>query len=572
MNNSVIIFDSTTKLINPNDEEFKFEKLIELYLVDEKNIDDVFTEFIEEHLNSKIYNNIFIPLCFGKTLSDYLGLRFACHIRCTPNINQNINIYLYSFTGIKDLFSNDCFNIIKTKGVFFIDYDVNTILKYCNEEKTYLSKDNIINEIKKLNLQIPANYEDNHSITNEWAIYRWSHSIDANDDGIAKITGIQNSNLYFKYLRTIYPVGHLDKFDSKLLKINFEGHPKVLYIDDEADKGWYEIFCNILCDNNKINFDYLDDEFNGKSKDEIIDISIKKIIDEDIDIVILDFRLHKEDFDNNNVKEVTGYQILKKIKECNKGIQVIIFSATNKIWNLQALQEAGVDGFIIKESPENSIDVNFTNQSINNFLFTFNKCLNKLFIKDFYQKLDVLKNELIPRKNFKTSKNPLPKEFVDESIKWLELSYDTLSDGLSDERQTASFLFMFSVLENISNRIIDVENPIAVNNKPGMFKFEFRLNSKRLRRFQEDENNPGFYRKTKGLLESKRNIPWIFKILNTLDFISDEKISDEELNSLIKKRNQIIHANSTMGDIINIDSNIIKFLNSIIYTGLINIK
>lgn len=48
------------------------------------------------------------------------------------------------------------------------------------------------------------------------------------------------------------------------------------------------------------------------------------------------------------------------IKKINPGIQVIIFSATNKVWNLQALQEAGADGFIIKESPENSIDPNFT--------------------------------------------------------------------------------------------------------------------------------------------------------------------------------------------------------------------
>jgi len=314
MNNSIIFFDSSTKLINPNDEEFKSKKLVELFLDNEKDIDELFSKFIEDNLYSNIYTNIFIPLCFGKTLSDFLGLRFATHVRCTSTNNQNVNIFIYSFAGIKDLFSNECFNILKTEGVLLIDYDVDTILKCCNEEKIHLSKDNIINEIKKLNLQIPYNYEDNHSIANEWAIYRWSEAINANDDSIDKIKDIQKSNLYFKYLKTINPISHLDKLTSAQLKINHQDNPKILYIDDEAEKGWYEIFCAILDDENKLYFRHLDNEFNEKSKEEIIDISFKKIIDEDIDLVILDFRLHKKDFENRSIEEITGYQILKKIK------------------------------------------------------------------------------------------------------------------------------------------------------------------------------------------------------------------------------------------------------------------
>ena len=76
------------------------------------------------------------------------------------------------------------------------------------------------------------------------------------------------------------------------------------------------------------------------------------------------------------------YTLLKRIKEYNKGIQVIIFSATNKIWNLQALQEAGADGFILKESPENNFDFDFTKQSVLNMIDKTSECLGMIFLKD----------------------------------------------------------------------------------------------------------------------------------------------------------------------------------------------
>jgi hypothetical protein len=69
-----------------------------------------------------------------------------------------------------------------------------------------------------------------------------------------------------------------------------------------------------------------------------------------------------------------------------------------------------------------------------------------------------------------------------------------------------------------------------------------------LRNFIEDENNKGYYRKTNRVYESSRHIPWVIKILNTIDFITDENLNEEDLTKLVKKRNDFIHANSTTGD------------------------
>jgi hypothetical protein len=66
-------------------------------------------------------------------------------------------------------------------------------------------------------------------------------------------------------------------------------------------------------------------------------------------------------------------------------------------------------------------------------------------------------------------------------------------------------------------------------------------------------------------------MPWVIKILNTIDFITDENLNEEDLTKLVKKRNDFIHANSTTGDKVSISIDDLKFLNHVITLGLKNI-
>ena len=569
MNRSIIFFDSTTRLVNPSDSGFNDKKIVELFIATEKNIDQQLTGIISENIIDDEFTNIIIPVCFGDFLSNFLGLRFATHIRCTTGINQHANIFLYSFTGIKDYFSNECFNILRTKGVFLIDYNIDSIINSTFIKEKQLSKSNLVHEVKKLKLDVPLNYEDPHSIANEWAIYRWANTISTKDESIGKIESKLENDLYFKYLKTIYPTSEFQLLKEDDLKLNFEGKPTVLYIDDEAEKGWKEIFEKILIDNNNTDFIHLGNEFNEKTKNEVVEFSLKKVIDKDVDLVILDFRLHKEDFEKIPIEDITGYQILKRIKEYNKGIQVIIFSATNKIWNLQALQEVGADGFIVKEAPENSNDPGFTKKSIENMMISINSCFEHSFLKYFESKHNQLKFELLPRKEFNQTSKPLPKEFVDEVLKWSGLCLNILHNKLNQGNLTSTFLLYFSIIENMSNRVIETENPI---HEGKFYKFQFRKNFQRLNNFIEDEENEGFYRKTNSKYKSKsRRLAWAIKIYNTIDFISDDQYSLESINELVSKRNKIIHLNSTFGDVIEIEKKDIILLNDIMNKGLLNI-
>lgn len=357
--------------------------------------DTFLNELISRFLYETKFDNIFIPLCFGATLSDFNGLRLASMIRCTKSKNQLSNIFIYGFVGVEYIFDNEYFNILKTKNVELIDYKKANFEKAVKKDCELLLIGELAREISKLKLEVPDNYDDNHSIANEWSIYRWANTIGATDKDIEQIENKVENQLYFKYLQTIFPISNIPKIEENELKIKDLQNSKILYIDDEADKGWYEVFCKILVDINEVQeFHYLGDELKDKSQEKIINLSLGKIKEQDTDIVILDFRLHESDF-TDDISKVTGLKILKEIKKINPGIQVIIFSATNKVWNLQALQNAGADGFIFKESPENSVESKFTEEIIRSLIYELDKANQRRFLKRVFNLLNKISSNIL---------------------------------------------------------------------------------------------------------------------------------------------------------------------------------
>jgi hypothetical protein len=536
--------------------------------------DEKLSEKVNEWLGQEEFDNIFIPLCFGDVLSDYNGLRLAAHIRCSENVNQFKRIFIYSFVDINELIQNDYFGILKSKNVHLIGYKKSALRAAGNSSYLELLPVDLPNEILKLNLQTPKNYTDSHAIVNEWSILQWSRTIGCEEtDELRKVFKNVQNNIYFKYLRTIQPIPPECKFSSNELSIKFEGSPKVLLIDDESEKGWSEIFGVLLWDKNNIYFDYIGNDFKSLSSDEIVRKSLEKIVDEDFDVVVVDFRLTQLDFDKSTENEKTSLRLIKEIKKKNLGIQVIGFSATSKIWNLKSLEAVGVNGFTPKGNPFVN-DKNFVKDSISGFIQNLQECFKLNFLKEFYKDQVEIENDLIPRLKLRHER-PLPKEFVNEALKWLNLSNEVLSVGyLSEAKIVSSFIFKFSVLESLANRIIDSDQPILVrrgNNNEKIFQFQYRLTDNLLMRFKEDKNNKGFYRKTNEVFESNGQIPWAIKILNTITFLSDKKLSEEELTIIVKKRNDFIHANTTTGDKVNISIADLVFLNNIITVGLKNI-
>jgi CheY-like chemotaxis protein len=369
------------EIANPN---FSFDKKV--------------TEILNQ-FESQEFDVIFIPFSLSEeNYIEFLGLQFAYHIRLTQSFNNTMSSIVF-FGNESPEIINKITNagvILFTPGVYCTTksnvLDFKKQIAHILENRPKISKEDYTNNfLERINIQPPSNYSTHHSIANEWSILRWAKALSVNKDkDIGNIESKIGASLYFKFLNAKYPIKNTNKIEDNDLELNNNG--KVLYIDDEAEKGWSELFSELLY--TKCGLEEFDGElgyeFKGKEKQEIIDLSIEKVKEFKPDVVILDLRLHDEDFEIISHKEISGFQILNKIKELNKGIQVIIFSATNKIWNLLELQKEGADGFILKESPELSIDPEFTKQSIISICNTIDLCLEKLFLKQIYSELTPL--------------------------------------------------------------------------------------------------------------------------------------------------------------------------------------
>jgi CheY-like chemotaxis protein len=533
------------------DEDFIQNAIVDAQTEEIYNEQDAeLTEIILDLLNENEYDNIFLPLCFGQTLSDFNGLRLAAHIRCTPTKNQLKKIFIYGFVGIDYLLEHEYFNILKTKNIQLVSYSK---IAFGNAANTYFDSfkpEELSKEIKKLKLDTPLNYADSHSIANEWAIYRWAFSIKASDYDIEKIAQKVNSQIYFKYLQTVFPKSEAQLPTEDQLKINYTGAPKILYVDDEAYKGWYEIFCNLLCDRNGLSFEHLDDEFNSKTQDQIINICIEKIKADDIDFVILDFRLHLNDFSTKNIGEVTGLQLLKEIKKLNPGIQVIIFSASNKVWNLLELQANGADGFLLKESPELTVNSSNTFDSIISLTKQMEFCFSNTYLKEVWKVLEEI------RKLF--SANPLTRYYPNDlrSLRGIQyqnlllLELDSMYNILNSEdenRLSYAMLIQFKILECI----VEIFIPEKARDENWLF-----YDGSKVKYFYTEDNN--IHARNESLIFFDKAIGKKVKIKipayeynstrNKIDCLVEQKLIVEnkpqvhkKLKRLVNYRNGFIH-------------------------------
>ena len=386
-------------LIHSNNTPLNTDKLFSLpeqfvFEVDlDKDVDFYIHEklAIDAELAKKINQSdvVYIKVSLSGNYLEYFGLRLAYHIRLADSLKEKVTIPIVflaeetvQFLGAT---SSDPM-ILFSQGVYVIK---DTLEAYKKSEE-WISQ-GIIKPlgsfdqfIETINIKAPASYRSHHSITNEWSILRWANVLGVSSkpefgavkDNIEKL-------LYYKYLSKKYPISIAAS--GPVLEITGKG--KILYIDDEWKKGWNIIFKNIF-NNGNLKFETLEKDFKDQTRQEIIDLCIAKVQAFDPDVVLLDLRLADDDFNGLKCEEMTGYKVLEAIKTINPGIHVIIFTASNKVWNLNALQIARSDGFLLKESPELSIDEDYTANSLEQLAGLISQGLDMAFLKDIIVKMN----------------------------------------------------------------------------------------------------------------------------------------------------------------------------------------
>ena len=302
----------------------------------------------DEHIHNELldcfdneveYDLIIIPSSLSvENYIEFTGLRVALHIRLTPEfrhtrvpilfISEETPIQIGKITALANLFF--------TKGIFHSSTQASEkLFNEINEIKEsglkILSESDYNNFLDKIKIDPPPNYDHRHSVANEYTIHSWSKAIGLKNEKIEKELG---SRLYFKYLDCINKNIHIKELDIIKLKVDKNEEAKVLLIDDEAEKGWKQFYKKLFGNNIKLIVPENDEiDYNAGSK-KIKDDVIELIKTEKPHIVLLDLRLSEED--TGKVSGLTGIEIIKELekrKDINKGIRIIITSASNKIWN-----------------------------------------------------------------------------------------------------------------------------------------------------------------------------------------------------------------------------------------------
>ncbi|HEX8378787.1 MAG TPA: response regulator [Pedobacter sp.] len=509
----------------------------------EFNIDFFISDKVIPTLIEKQFDAIFIPVSLTANYLELTGLRLAYHIRLTAKLENKRYIPII-FVADETLFEllrlSALSNIIATHGCYLAKPEIdffNRIYKRLNEDKLPgINTSNFFEHfVKRVDVAAPANYQTHHSISNEWSILRWSQvlGIQENETSLAIVKKNIESLLYYKYLQAKFPVSSIVDSAKFLIK----GSGKLLYIDDEWEKGWSTVldFFVSLSPDLKNRFTTLENHFKELSKDEVIIECEKAVKTENPDVVILDLRLSDQDFTYPHTEgDFSGIEVLKRIKAYNPGIRVIIFTASNKVWNLLELQKAGANGFVLKESPDVSINVDYAKENIIALKNQIEDALEHKYLINLWSDIEEIKAHLKPLST--GGKRSISKDFYDAIVSYLENIFGVLDANNNSTKYESAFLFAFLILEASASEFIDEDKPIDKNDGDphGDFVFQFRRTLDFLQVFDEGRST----RLNIELRSKTRRINYNQKFLNLIYYFTGDI---NRTFHLVNKRNKYFH-------------------------------
>lgn len=290
----------------------------------------------------------------------------------------------------------------------------------------------------------PNSTEGRHSIANQWGADVLSRIVLGTETDNALIKRARQS-LYFKYVMALtYKENDIITMsDNKITFDNTSNLPpidasgkKILLIDDEADKGWSDVLKQMLCGSVFKTIKEQAEDFTTLSENAQNEIKFGNY-----DLIFLDLRLNGAHEEGNlRPHELSGMKILKTIKEFNKGTQVIMFTASNKAWNMKALMDAGADGYYIKESPEYAHSNSYSVSNADELSQCIIRCLNNGHLRDIYIKIKKIKDLI--------SESSLYGERTEEILSSIDIAFDLLAKSNNrNEYKAYSYLQLFLAIE-----------------------------------------------------------------------------------------------------------------------------
>lgn len=502
-------------------------------------------EFIKSNIPTDLDRIIININEIETALALHIALRIRLMIFCLKRTSLSA-IILVSESSFETMVDYSVSSILlMTKGVYLVNQEE---LAIAIENTFPITPTQYVSEFLNLiKIQPKEAVEGRHSIANEWGVVVLSEVITS---GVkSEFIPLQaSSSLYFMYCSVIaLNVGDIDKiindrprnflFENLKITDNFN----YLLIDDEAQKGWGDVLKILMpnafatiCDKKAMTYEDLPQDIR------------KQIEVGEFDIIFLDLRMNGvEEESIINPEEFSGMKILNGIKEINPGIQVIMLTATNKGWNVQAMLYAGANGYYMKESPEYHFPLKYSEQNAKSLHNTILECLDNSYLQDVYKEI---RNVSIPT----------DLDISDDIIEQLKLAFGLIIKAKSYTEIAFSYIALEQVLEICTSYFI---TKIWVNN---CYEYIFTENSDRCYNYNEDNTFDGYLIKKR----EEKEVPQWKKIV-AIYYQLFEGVSNDfasKIRKLIDLRNQYIHKKNvkiTKDDFQDLFDEIIKILSVI---------
>lgn len=477
-------------------------------------------------LKDKKYDIIFLPYYLSdQNYLELSGLRLAAHIRLTSDFNHQYApiVFIGNETPEQIAKLSEAGSILFTSGIFSTKKQNIESLKaqhaWISENKKQISSTEYSRFLERIKISPPANYASHHSIDNELALVRWFKYLKC-DDQIPNVKENLQSRLYFKYQKALKPVE--PSGEGKAYCINKKA--KILLIDDEAEKGWKDFYECFFEHSPKITINTLSTDFKLLNQQDIIEAARKKVEQFDADLVLLDLRLCDMDFDTDpqpEPKDLTGYKILEEIKKINKGSQVIITTASNKVWNYQSTSEIGANGYIVKRH-DSDVD-----EDIKNLKNTIQSAVERAdYLKPTWSVIYSLKDSL----DRAIRDKKLDNSFGRELISLLDISFNLYDNASTPNDFAYVYLSLFKCLELVANEL--------TFQKGGTWSV---IGPEPLKHFRYDKETYNYQEISP--TSFKNNLPSTFQKITGLCFQlwNYQQTEVQKLYYSIRRRNEFIH-------------------------------
>lgn len=168
-----------------------------------------------------------------------------------------------------------------------------------------------------------------------------------------------------------------------------KNHPKIVFVDDQANDGWASIFQQMIYGGESQSFSIIIPQKEDRIE-EIASGIIRKVFETKANLLILDLRLKGETGSNKNIDEISGIKVLNILTKEKLECPILITSASNKIWSYKETLNLGASAYWIKEGLDDNYNIE---SSIENYL----RMLDLVYTLSFSDEYRYLYDIMLPK-------------------------------------------------------------------------------------------------------------------------------------------------------------------------------